>query len=174
MAALIQEIVNIYPLISPPSLTIQQSNRTCCALSLLQCVATHPNTRFEFLKSHIPEFLYPILNSSSSENTVEYLRLTSLGVIGSLVQTDQKEVIAFLLSTEFVPYCLHIMDRGAELSKTIATFILVKILIDETGLNFVCQTYERFAKVALSLVSAMNTPHCYISKLQVLFYRATW
>lgn len=153
IAALIQEIVNIYPSISLPSLTIQQSNRACSALSLLQCVATHPNTRFEFLKAHIPLFLYPILNTSSSEKPIEYLRLTSLGVIGSLVRTDHKEVITFLLSTEIVPLCLQIMEQGEELSKIVATFILLKILVDGTGLNFVCHTYERFATVAVVLVS---------------------
>ena len=34
-----------------------------------------------------------------------------------------------------------------------ATFILQKILIDETGLAYICQTYERFSHVAMVLVS---------------------
>ncbi|RDY05433.1 CCR4-NOT transcription complex subunit 9, partial [Mucuna pruriens] len=36
MAALLQEIVSIYPVISPPNLTPAQSNRVCNALALLQ------------------------------------------------------------------------------------------------------------------------------------------
>ena len=43
--ALLQEIVSIYPLLSPPSLTNHASNRVCNALALLQCVASHPDTR---------------------------------------------------------------------------------------------------------------------------------
>ena len=72
------------------------------------------------------------------------MRLTSLGVIGALVKTDEQEVINFLLTTEIIPLCLRIMESGSELSKTVATFILQKILLDETGLYYICQTYDRF------------------------------
>ena len=34
----------------------------------------------------------------------------------------------------------------------VATFILQKILLDETGLSYICQTYERFSHVAMILV----------------------
>merc|ERR1712210_400727 len=81
----------------------------------------------------------------------EYLRLTSLGVIGALVKTDEQEVINFLLTTEIIPLCLRIMESGSELSKTVATFILQKILLDETGLYYICQTYDRFSHVAMIL-----------------------
>ena len=80
MSALLQEIVAIYPLLSPPSLTAQASNRVCNALALLQCVASHPETRTLFLNAHIPLFLYPFLNTVSKTRPFEYLRLTSLGV----------------------------------------------------------------------------------------------
>ena len=35
----------------------------------------------------------------------------------------------------------------------VATFILQKILLDETGLSYICQTYDRFSHVAMILVS---------------------
>ena len=84
--ALLQEIVSIYPLLSPPSLTNHASNRVCNALALLQCVASHPDTRAQFLNAHVPLFLYPFLNTVSKTRPFEYLRLTSLGVIGALVK----------------------------------------------------------------------------------------
>ena len=40
------------------------------------------------------------------------------------------------------------MEQGSELSKTVATFILQKILTDDTGLAYICHTYERFSHVA--------------------------
>ena len=40
------------------------------------------------------------------------------------------------------------MEFGSELSKTVATFILQKILTDDNGLAYICQTYERFSHVA--------------------------
>lgn len=151
VAALLQEIINIYPAINPATLTAHQSNRVCNALALLQCVASHPETRSLFLAAHIPLYLYPFLQTVSKTRPFEYLRLTSLGVIGALVKTDEQEVINFLLTTEIIPLCLRIMESGSELSKTVATFILQKILLDETGLNYICQTYERFSHVAMIL-----------------------
>ncbi|KAK4047727.1 RNA-binding protein, CCR4-NOT complex subunit Rcd1 [Microbotryomycetes sp. JL201] len=152
MSALLQEIVSVYPLLAPPSLTAHASNRVCNALALLQCVASHNDTRSLFLQAHIPLFLYPFLNTTSKTRPFEYLRLTSLGVIGALVkQNDNSDVINFLLSTEIIPLCLRIMETGSELSKTVAIFIVQKILLDEMGLAYICQTYERFYAVATVL-----------------------
>ncbi|KAI9403027.1 hypothetical protein POPTR_001G359300v4 [Populus trichocarpa] len=122
IAALIQEIVSIYPVLSPPNLSPAQSNRVCNALALLQCVASHPDTRMLFLNAHIPLYLYPFLNTTSKSRPFEYLRLTSLGVIGALVKVDDTEVISFLLSTEIIPLCLRTMEMGSELSKTVECY----------------------------------------------------
>ncbi|CAF3589701.1 unnamed protein product, partial [Rotaria sp. Silwood2] len=78
-----------------------------------------------------------------------YLRLTALGVSGALVKTDETEVINFLLTTEIIPLSLRIMQSGSELSKTVATFILQKILGDDSGLNYICETLVRFSDVAV-------------------------
>ena len=86
ISALLQEIIAIYPMLSPPTLTAQSSNRVCNALALLQCIASHPETRTLFLNAHLPLFLYPFLNTVSKTRPFEYLRLTSLGVVGALVK----------------------------------------------------------------------------------------
>ena len=106
MTALLQEIISVYPLLNPSQLTAAASNRVCNALALLQCVASHNETRTLFLNgmwqlyfsttnrlltrslplAHIPLFLYPFLNTTSKTRPFEYLRLTSLGVIGALVK----------------------------------------------------------------------------------------
>lgn len=49
--------------------------------------------------------------------------------------------------------CLRIMETGFELTKTVSTFILQRILMNDSGLNYVCHTYDRFSHVALILVS---------------------
>lgn len=56
IACLLQEIVAIYPLLSPPKLKAHASNRVCNALALLQCVASHPETRTLFLNGKIRTF----------------------------------------------------------------------------------------------------------------------
>lgn len=149
IAALLQEIVSIYPCLQSANLlTGAASNRCCNALALLQCVASHSDTKSLFLNAHIPLFLYPFLNTTHTQRPFEYLRLTSLGVIGALVKMDDPEVINFLLQTEIIPLCLRIMETGSELSKTVATFIVQKILLDDSGLNYICATAERFYTVS--------------------------
>lgn len=59
MVALVIEVISIYPAIVPPTLTAQQSNRVCNALALMQCVASHRETRAQFLAGlYFPYFLY--------------------------------------------------------------------------------------------------------------------
>lgn len=148
MSCLLAEVVSVYSMLSPPTLTIQASNRVCNALALMQCVASHPETRDAFLHAQIPLFLYPFLNTTSKQRPFEYLRLTSLGVIGALVKNDTPEVIQFLLTTEIIPLCLKIMETSSELNKTVAIFIVQKILLDDQGLNYICQTFDRFDAVS--------------------------
>lgn len=113
------------------------------------CQVSIPNNFFisHSRLAHIPLFLYPFLNTVTKSRPFESLRLTSLGVIGALVKMDDSQVINFLLSTEIIPLCksplfsffshywkgLRIMETGSELSKTVATFIVQKILYDDTG-----------------------------------------
>lgn len=103
--------------------------------------------------AQIPLYLYPCLSTTSKARPFEYLRLTCLGVIGALVKQEDGAgaVVAFLLSTEIIPLCLRIMETGNELSRTVAIFIVQKILLDRTGLEYVCQTYERFYAVVTVL-----------------------
>ncbi|KAG2394682.1 uncharacterized protein HKW66_Vig0079430 [Vigna angularis] len=133
IAALLQEIVSIYPVLSPPNLTPAQSNRVCNALALLQntkvCMINNTTIWNPFIHmagkslvivgickgAHIPLYLYPFLNTTSKSRPFEYLRLTSLGVIGALVK--------------------------------VATFIVQKILLDDVGLDYICTTAERFFAV---------------------------
>ena len=48
------------------------------------------------------------------------------------------------------------METGSELSKTVAIFIVQKILLDETGLTYICHTYERFYAVGTVLSNMVN------------------
>lgn len=148
---MLHEIVSIYPAINPPTLSPNASNRVCNALALLQCVASHNDTRNLFLNANIPLYLYPFLNTGSKTRPFEFLRLTSLGVIGALVKSDDADCIKFLLQTEIIPLCLKIMESGSDLSKTVATFIVQKILLDETGLSYICDVRDRFEAITSSL-----------------------
>ena len=48
------------------------------------------------------------------------------------------------------------MERGSELSKTVACFIVQRILLDESGLKYICEKAER--------LNAINTVLCFMIK----------
>ncbi|XP_016563847.1 CCR4-NOT transcription complex subunit 9-like [Capsicum annuum] len=67
------------------------------------------------------------------------------------MKADDTEVIRALLSPEIIPSCLRSMDIGCELSKTVTTFILQKILLDDAGLDYICTRGVKFFYVAQAL-----------------------
>ena len=108
------------------------------------------------MEGFVPLLIYPFLNTTSKSRPFEYLRLTSLGVIGALVKKGSADVNSYLVTTEIIPLCLQIMETGAELSKTVAIFIVQKILLDDHGLNYICATYERFYAVSTVLSNVVS------------------
>lgn len=154
VSSLIREILDAYPLLSPAALSAETSQRVCAAVSLMQNIASHSETCIPFVQAQIPLLLFPFLNTACKTRPFEYLRLTSLGVVGALVkQNDNTKLIHFLLSTDIIPLSLRIMEQGSELSQTVAIFIVQKILLDDAGLAYVCQSYKRFLAVARKLGS---------------------
>lgn len=80
------------------------------------------HTKCSAIIAQLPNYFYPFLNSTQKSRPFEYLRLTSLGVIGALVKSDSPEVIEYLLKTEIIPLCLRIMESGNELSRTVRLY----------------------------------------------------
>jgi CCR4-NOT transcription complex subunit 9 len=157
VSVLLQEVTGAYFYLTPSAtLTTAMSNRVCFSLTCLQCIATHPATRPCFLAAGLHCYLHPFLQTLSPEKPYEFLRLTSLGVIGALAKSDEGDVVQTLLSTDIVPICLAIMRGSTELSRTVATFIMQKILGNESGLQFVCQTAPNFIAVAEALEAELS------------------
>ncbi|XP_019246660.1 PREDICTED: cell differentiation protein rcd1-like [Nicotiana attenuata] len=164
---LLQEVLAVYPKLSTSTLTMKESTRVCDALTLLQCMASHPETRKGLVKANIPFYLYPFLRASANEKPLEFVRLSSLGLIGSLAKFDDPygpEILNFFLETQLFPLCLRCMDQGDELSRKVATLIVMKILMQEEGLDYCCAFTERFLAVvqALSrLVEKLSVNPCF-------------
>ncbi|BBG99976.1 Cell differentiation, Rcd1-like protein, partial [Prunus dulcis] len=156
---LLKEILEVYPMVTSPHLLTQEaSNRACNTLSLYQCVAAHPETRNLFVKvilsnpvldtkrapANIPMYIYPFLGTKSKEKPYEYLRLSSLGVIGALVKDNDEDIITFLLQTQVFCYCIRCIEVGTMLSRTVATFIIERILISDQGMKYCITFADRF------------------------------
>ncbi|XP_022769569.1 CCR4-NOT transcription complex subunit 9-like [Durio zibethinus] len=153
---LLQEITSVYRPLLSGGLSERAMTQVCNAIALLQSVASHPDTRMPFIKASIPVYLYPFLNTMNSERNYECLRLTSLGVIGSLAKVDDAEVVDYLLSTQIFPSCLRCMEVGRTLSKTVATFIIYRILLNEKGLKYCFILADRYLSVSHALAKMVE------------------
>ncbi|VAI37594.1 unnamed protein product [Triticum turgidum subsp. durum] len=91
--------------------------------ALLQCVASHPETRIPFLNAHIPLYLYPFLNTTSKTRPFEYLRLTSLGVIGALVKVATFIVQKILLDDIGLRYICATAERFFAVATVLAQMV---------------------------------------------------
>ncbi|CAI9099105.1 OLC1v1035876C1 [Oldenlandia corymbosa var. corymbosa] len=175
IAVLLQEIISVYPHLSSPDLIPAMSNWVANVFTLLQRVATHPDTKIPFLKANIPFYLYPFINTTNKSKSFGFIRVTSLCVMGELVKGSDPDVIRLLLETEILQICLHSIEIGGKLSKKIATFILHRILQEEFGLEYVCSTEERLISITRVLGEMVTTKLCeesshYILKLIVQCY----
>ncbi|KAL0218554.1 hypothetical protein P9112_004207 [Eukaryota sp. TZLM1-RC] len=136
VTVLLQEILSTYHLLVPPVLTSSQSTRVNHALGLLQVIATHSETKMWLLEANLHLYLFPFLATQTQTKPYEYLRLSSLAVVGALLKSDLPIVVPMLLKTEIVPLCLRIMDSCQTTARTIATFTIQRIISDESGLNY--------------------------------------
>ncbi|MCD9641672.1 Cell differentiation protein RCD1 [Datura stramonium] len=144
---LLMEVIAVYWNLSPSKLSMKESTRACNALALFQVMANNPETRRELIQAKIPCYFYPFLKPSRNDKPLEYLRLTSLGVLGSLTKFDDQYgpmVLHFFMKTEVLPLCLACMDQCDELSRKVATLIVMKILMQVEGLTYCSATAERF------------------------------
>ncbi|KAH0650911.1 hypothetical protein KY290_031752 [Solanum tuberosum] len=131
-------------------LSMREATRACRALALFQVMADNPETRKDLIKAKIPHYFYPFLKSCRDEKPLEYVRSTALGVLGALTKFDDpygSHALHFFLESEVVPLCLKCMDVCDEMSRKVATLIVMKILMQERGMSYCCATPERFFSI---------------------------
>ncbi|KAH0743760.1 hypothetical protein KY290_031753, partial [Solanum tuberosum] len=171
---LLMEVISVYWKLSPPMISMKESTRACNALALFQVMAKNPETRKELIEAKIPCYFYPFLKPSGDDKPLEYLRLTSLGVLGALAKFDDPygpKVLYFFLETEVVPSCLECMDLCDELSRKVATLIVMKILMQEKGMSYCSATPERFysiVQVLYRVVQKLTEKPCLLHLMYVI------
>ncbi|XP_049346053.1 cell differentiation protein rcd1-like [Solanum verrucosum] len=171
---LLMEVISVYWKLSPPMISMKKSTRACNALALFQVMAKNPETRKELIGAKIPCYFYPFLKPSGDDKPLEYLRLTSLGVLGALAKFDDPygpKVLHFFLETEVVPSCLECMDLCDELSRKVATLIVMKILMQEKGMSYCSATPERFysiVQVLYRVVQKLTEKPCLLHLMYVI------
>lgn len=94
LVVLVLEVASLYRQLSTSAaLTHVASNRVCNCLALIQSVATHQASKAFLLDARIPLLLYPLLTLPGSDRASEFVRVTTLGMIGSLVKEDDSQSV---------------------------------------------------------------------------------
>ncbi|ELA48380.1 hypothetical protein VCUG_00216 [Vavraia culicis subsp. floridensis] len=150
---ILQELTTPFSQLSLPEIENKSFADVITVLNILQIIVTDKNVREDFLNAQYPFYIYPYLNTNSLNNQFESLRIAGLGVIGQLLKDDDKKTALYLQNTEIVPLTLKIMDIGSVVSKKIATYIFLKIIGSDEGLEYACQTFERFIAISVILNS---------------------
>ncbi|XP_052489789.1 cell differentiation protein rcd1 [Gossypium raimondii] len=107
MSVLLKIITSAYRPLLSDGLTERAVTQVCNAIALFQCVASHPDTRIPFIRATMPVYLYPFLNTMSNERSYECLRITSLGVIGSLAKVASPTTFCSFFSCQLLAEYIH-------------------------------------------------------------------
>ena len=155
MTVFLSEIISIYPFLANNSISSNISSRICHVLALLQCVAGHDLTRIPFIRANIPIYLFPFLHQTNTSKEIEFIKVTSLGIIGSLVKTEQPQIIEYLLKVDIIPLCLRILKFSTEISRTVAAFIIHQILIDKVGKEYISSSKEKLNTILRVMIKVI-------------------
>ena len=160
---LLQEIVSVYPYISGKHkdiLSISSNaviQRVCKALALLQTIASHTKTQHYLISIDIIYFLTPIFALTQVEREIEYLRLTSLGVIGAMSKTKDPQIVKYLIDKEVLMICIVSIQHASEISRVIATFILSKLFNESIAIDCVCESSQKIISIANLLCHSITS-----------------
>ena len=103
-------------------------------------------------------YQYYIISKLDVLLVIHYLsELKSLANNAKIRSSLKFLLIQYLDSSQRMLCFCHFFILTALYVLQVATFILQKILLDELGLSYICQTYERFSHVAMILVSISSS-----------------
>ncbi|XP_010510000.1 PREDICTED: cell differentiation protein RCD1 homolog [Camelina sativa] len=114
-------------------------------LLLFQTMAYHQDTKGHFLKAKMPNYFYPLMDIGVADRPYERMRLGALGVIAHMLKASEDGAATrFLMDTSAVSHCVKPIEFGSTDSKTVAVFILHKIMSTDEGLQYCCVLADRF------------------------------
>lgn len=152
---LMQELLNAYKTLNTDNFTDGESTRLCITLNIFQVLLHIKSIKEFFIDANLAFYLYPFLNVTQTSQNYENLRIASLGVVATFLSINDNTTIELIKNTEIIPLTLKIMDLGSEVSKILALHVFLKIIENDEGIEYVCQTFDRFLAISVILNSML-------------------
>ncbi|KAH9386488.1 CCR4-NOT transcription complex subunit 9 [Nematocida major] len=154
LSVFLKEISEIYDYLIMERSSIPTSIYTILEIVIL---LTDIDSFIEYaINSNLLLFLYPIINSSIRNAEIEELKYTTLCIIKCILNKHKIEnLIEFFKNTELVPLCLRNMELGSKKTKIEASEVFYLIISIREGLEYSCQTYDRFMAISMILNSVL-------------------
>lgn len=146
---LLQEVIAPYGVLSTGKFGEKEGTRLCTTLNILQVLVGDARVKRVFVDARFPYYIYKYLVMSDGDPRHETVRISVLGVLASLLQNGDQYVHNQLKTTEVVPLLLKIVDLGSEASQLLAANVFGLIISSDEGLNYACQTFDRFSAINL-------------------------
>ncbi|KAH0755027.1 hypothetical protein KY290_025297 [Solanum tuberosum] len=145
------EVAAAYQKFLDSTLTLKESARVRNALTVFQCMASHPDARKWLVKEKVQDYLYPFLQITPNVMLpLQLLRLSIFNFIDALTKFDElhgHEILLLFLDTQIFSSCVNCIRDGDKPIKKAATLILMKILMQEEGLRYCCSRPDDFLSV---------------------------
>lgn len=146
---LLQEVITPYMILSTSKFGEVEYHRLYTVLNILQILVSDSRIKRVFVDARFPYYIYRYLVISDSGSKYETLRISALGVVASLLQNGDQYIHKQLKTTEVVPLLLKIVDLGSEASQLLSANVFGLIIGSDDGLNYACQTFDRFSAINL-------------------------
>ncbi|KAI5189679.1 CCR4-NOT transcription complex subunit 9 [Nematocida minor] len=154
LTVFLKEITTIYDYLTLEGTAIPENIYTILEISI---ILTDVDSFIEYvINSNLLLYLYPIINSSIRNEETEELKYITLRFIKCILKKNKIEnLIEFFKNTELVPLCLRNMELGREKTKIEASEVFYLIISIREGLEYSCQTYDRFMAISMILNSVL-------------------
>lgn len=156
-ALLLQEISCAYPQFQQHSRSVA-SESISAVLDILISLCSLKEFRRMYFHAQIPLFLYPMLNSSSKDALVEHVKTQCFVFLRLFLEKNTEDAVQsveFFKNTELVPLCLRNIELGTKKTKLVALQVFHEIISSREGLEYSCQTYDRFMATSMILNSVL-------------------
>ncbi|EOB12694.1 Cell differentiation protein RCD1 [Nosema bombycis CQ1] len=153
---LLQEVVNPYFELGTQSFNEDKAKNLILVLKILEILLLEDKSiKKVFVDSCFHYYLYKYITIYEQAPVYENLRKLTLNVLYALLHNSDLHVHNQMKNTEIVPIILKSIDLGTEAVKIQSIDLFFKIVSSEDGLNYACQTFDRFSAINQVLNSVM-------------------